>query len=219
VSSKALLYLSRHGQTEWNLEKRLQGRQDSPLTPLGKLQAESLARSLVGVNLDEIWSSPAPRAKTTAQIIDEHRAQQLGVQTSASLQELDFGPWEGKTKKEIGEFWKAENEKFWHQPEQWVPLYQESFLQARKRLTDFATQQVAPDRVFLWVSHGLALQIFLWALEDTPLSRLFQYPIVHQTSLTLVEAWPGQPLSKWRIVFRDDCSHLKELEQGSVEAR
>ena len=216
MSSRSLLYISRHGQTEWNLEKRLQGRQDSPLTPLGKLQAEFLARSLLRVNLEEIWSSTAQRAQTTAQIIDGYRAQHLGVRTSGSLQELDFGPWEGKTKDEISVFWKAENEKFWQFPEQWVPRDQESFFQARKRLTDFAEQHLAPGRVSLWVTHGLAIQIFLWALENSPVAKLFQSPIVHQTSLTLIEAWPGEPLSKWRVVFRDNCSHLKELEQGSA---
>ncbi|NNM67077.1 MAG: histidine phosphatase family protein [Spirochaetales bacterium] len=213
MSSKSFLYIARHGQTEWNLEKRLQGRQDSPLTPLGKFQAELLARSLVRINLSEIWSSTAPRALTTAQIIDGYRMPHLGVQTSNALQELDFGPWEGKTKSEINELWRTENEKFWLFPDQWVPQKQESFLQVRLRLTEFVQKQLSPGSVCLWVSHGLAIQIFLWALENSALSNLFQNPVVHQTSLTLVEARPGEPLSNWKVVFRDDRSHLKELEQ------
>ncbi|MFD2882332.1 histidine phosphatase family protein [Paenibacillus rhizoplanae] len=54
------VYITRHGQTEWNVQKRMQGHQDSPLTPLGVQQAEWLSKSLLDVHLDAVYASSSP---------------------------------------------------------------------------------------------------------------------------------------------------------------
>jgi probable phosphoglycerate mutase len=66
---KTVLFLTRHGQTEWNLQKRMQGHQNSALTTLGEQQAEWLRERLEGENLGAIYSSISPRALHTAQIL------------------------------------------------------------------------------------------------------------------------------------------------------
>ncbi len=110
------LYLIRHGQTEWNLEGRLQGGKDSPLTAQGKRQAEAVAASLGKAPPDLILASPLGRAKKTAGIIA--KALGIPVEDDVRLGELRFGRAEGLTLKEIDRRWpdfRAEREgDKWH---------------------------------------------------------------------------------------------------------
>jgi broad specificity phosphatase PhoE len=88
-------YIIRHGQTEWNVAKRMQGHKDSPLTPQGIAQAEQRALTLKDVPFDEIFSSDLFRAQHTAQIIALDR--QIALKTSQLLREGTLGKYEGKT--------------------------------------------------------------------------------------------------------------------------
>jgi probable phosphoglycerate mutase len=62
------LYIARHGQTDWNAERRLQGQTDRPLNALGRAQAERLEERLRGVPLDRVYSSTLSRSRETAEI-------------------------------------------------------------------------------------------------------------------------------------------------------
>lgn len=95
------LFLARHGQTTWNLEHRLQGQLDSPLTDDGIAQAESLARRLAGSGIGTVCTSPLGRALRTAQIV----AEGLGatVVEVPELAEIDHGELAGMTWEEIDE--------------------------------------------------------------------------------------------------------------------
>lgn len=87
------LYIIRHGETEWNLEHRLQGQKDSCLTANGLAQAKERAKNLAKIYFDEIFSSDLLRAKQTAEIIAlEHK---LAVKTNQLLRERSFGKYEG----------------------------------------------------------------------------------------------------------------------------
>lgn len=66
---KTTIYITRHGQTQWNVEKRMQGRQDSPLTEQGMRQAMWLRDALKHVDFDAMYASPSPRARRTAEIL------------------------------------------------------------------------------------------------------------------------------------------------------
>jgi len=99
-------YLARHGQTEWNLIGRCQGRLDSPLTALGVQQAQRNAESLRHEHIESIYSSPLGRAQRTARIIGD--ALGLPVQVVPDLAELDHGAWSGLTSAEIDAGWPGE---------------------------------------------------------------------------------------------------------------
>ena len=66
-----ILFLFRHGETDWNREGRLQGHTDTPLNATGLAQAQALAESLRPHRLDAVVSSDLARARTTAQIVAE----------------------------------------------------------------------------------------------------------------------------------------------------
>jgi uncharacterized phosphatase len=100
------LVLVRHGQTDWNLESRIQGSSDIPLNETGRRQARDAGRILAAESWDAIVSSPLSRALETAEII----AAEVGiatVTTEPALRERAYGAAEGLTGSEVEERFPA----------------------------------------------------------------------------------------------------------------
>jgi broad specificity phosphatase PhoE len=100
----ACILLVRHGETEWNLQRRYQGRSDSPLTERGIAQAHAIGR-LLGTLPDaasaRIVTSPLGRARRTAEIIRQHLPAAPEPRLDDQLHELSIGSWDGLTYHEI----------------------------------------------------------------------------------------------------------------------
>lgn len=103
MDDKRTLYLIRHGQTEWNVRGRLQGGKDSPLTALGRQQAQAVAFSLKSKPPSMILASPLGRASKTAEIIG--KVLDIPIEQGDRLGELRFGAAEGLTLSEIDKRW------------------------------------------------------------------------------------------------------------------
>ncbi|WP_244600185.1 histidine phosphatase family protein [Blastochloris tepida] len=106
--SRTMLYLIRHGETDWNREGRLQGRRDIPLNPTGRRQAAESARRLADVvppaTLASVAfvASPLVRARETMELLRATLGlTPEGYAVDARLAELSFGRWEGLTWPEI----------------------------------------------------------------------------------------------------------------------
>jgi broad specificity phosphatase PhoE len=93
------ILLARHGETDWNLERRVQGHSDRPLNESGRAQALALADRLSTESLDAVYSSDLARARETAAVIAARHG--LDVIETSDLREKDFGSWEGMTDTEI----------------------------------------------------------------------------------------------------------------------
>ena len=90
-------YIVRHGQTDWNAQKIIQGQLDIPLNETGEKQAKEVAEKFKNIKFDLVFSSDLLRAKRTAEIITlEHK---LAVETTNVLRERAFGEMEGKSSK------------------------------------------------------------------------------------------------------------------------
>ena len=89
-----MIYIIRHGQTDLNKARVLQGRSDEPLNEEGAGQAEDAREMFArkGIAIDRIWSSPLQRAVQTAEIVAGSEAPMV---TDESLLEMDYGPYEG----------------------------------------------------------------------------------------------------------------------------
>jgi probable phosphoglycerate mutase len=98
VSATRIL-LARHGETDWNRERRWQGHADPPLNELGRRQAETLAEQLADDGVAAVYSSDLRRAGETARIVA--RSLGLGVAERADLREIDVGSWSGLTMDEV----------------------------------------------------------------------------------------------------------------------
>jgi probable phosphoglycerate mutase len=93
------ILLARHGETDWNRERRLQGSSDTKLNELGRSQARELAATLADVDLTAVYSSDLRRARETAEIVAASKG--LTVHVDRDLRERSFGRWEGLTRGEI----------------------------------------------------------------------------------------------------------------------
>jgi broad specificity phosphatase PhoE len=93
------LLVARHGQTDWNLERRWQGHADPPLNKAGREQARALAESISARRIDEIWSSDLMRARETAEICSARLG--VAMRLDSRLREVDVGEWSGLTTPEI----------------------------------------------------------------------------------------------------------------------
>ena len=94
VSGNKMLYFIRHGQTDWNLQKKIQGITDIPLNQKGVADARSAAESVARVKWDRMISSPLLRARQTAEILNKDIG--LPIETDERLCEFDLGDLEGQ---------------------------------------------------------------------------------------------------------------------------
>ena len=146
-----MILLARHGQTRWNVERRIQGRTHSDLTPLGLRQARAVAGLLANLaqREDGPWrlvSSPQQRALATAQAVSD--ALRLPVETDERLAEVCCGGWEGRLREEVG---ASGPEWFFGAPGG------ESYEEVRGRVADWLDgQSQEPERRVIVVSHGVA---------------------------------------------------------------
>lgn len=104
------LYITRHGQTDWNLHRIIQGKTDILLNETGRMQAQTVADMLKDTALDYIFSSPLKRAQETAEIINQYH--QLTIQCDERLAERGFGDFEGTAISDFDfcGFWNQNNE-------------------------------------------------------------------------------------------------------------
>lgn len=109
------LFLVRHGETDWNVEGRLAGLADRPLTARGERQALELGARLRSVPFGAVLASPLQRTRRTAELlVNEHGQHALSVRVDERLVENGFGSYEGWTDDELyadpaGRAWREHN--------------------------------------------------------------------------------------------------------------
>jgi phosphoserine phosphatase len=113
----------RHGQSNYNTEKRIQGRSNaSQLTEKGRNDAEKVGKALSHISFDAIYASPLRRAKSTAEIICSEllTTNQVSLQTSDKLLEIDLPLWEGMVNTEVKEKFSEDYHTWRERPEKLV---------------------------------------------------------------------------------------------------
>ena len=175
-TQKTTILLVRHGQTEWNQQHRIQGNQDSPLTPLGKQQAEDIKQQLDQFEIHQAYVSPLKRARDTLDIILKERY--IETKILNELREIRLGPWEGKTRKETALSHPLEHNHFWNTPDTFALTGAETFQQLQQRMVaglEFIFSQ-SVNKNSLVVSHWIAIKVALAFYQDIPLSQLSSIP-------------------------------------------
>lgn len=99
MQADVVLYLIRHGQTDWNRAHKIQGHLDTELSEIGRQQAQAVAERLRKYNFDHCYSSDLKRAQDTAQAILAHHS--LTASHDQRLRERDFGSFQGLRLDEI----------------------------------------------------------------------------------------------------------------------
>lgn len=155
---KKTLYLMRHGQTLFNLRRKMQGHCDSPLTSLGKKQAEIAGEYLRDINIDHAYSSSLERCCDTLEIATNGNIPYVRLK---GLKEMNFGVFEGES-EDLKPRNKKDYESFFLQ------YGGESLSQVKERMLETCTEIMEKEdhNTVLAVSHGLASLCFLLNFED-----------------------------------------------------
>lgn len=150
-----MIYLVRHGQTEFNLARRYQGALDSDLTEHGVRQAERIGALLAGLLRDdqgwEIVSSPQGRARRTAEIINARLG--LPLTFDERLREISLGSWDGLLQDEVAAMIPpglAHWNRFFYSPDG------ETYEALAARLAGWLGWAAEPGRKVVAVSHGVS---------------------------------------------------------------
>jgi probable phosphoglycerate mutase len=147
------ILLARHGETDWNVERRVQGHSDTPLNETGRAQARALADALAREPIEAVYSSDLLRAHETARIVAEGRG--LEVTAIRDLRERHFGTWEGLTDDEIFARYPEASTGSWGDGETREEMATRIF-EALQRIAE-----THPDGHVLVVSHGGPLRAVL----------------------------------------------------------
>lgn len=199
------IYITRHGETEWNKEGRMQGWKDSDLSEKGIENAKKLGERLKHVDFDCIYCSPLGRAVDTAKYIRQDKKTEIVL--FDSLKEMGFGKWEGVEQEQIMELYPTEHFNFWNKPHLYNPIEGESFDGLFERVKDVLNQIIgnsAGENVLI-VSHAVVIKAIYAIIKKYPLEELWKPPFLQGTSLTIIEVEDN----KTNIILEADTSHLE----------
>ena len=187
------IYLTRHGQTEWNVELRMQGQLDSALTELGVRQTEALGIYLSNVDFSVIYASSSARAIHSAELIRGNRP--LEIIPEDDLREISLGSWEGRLFSETEFLYPKMADKFWNHPEQYIPpngdgeTFEELRSRVGKKLDEIA--QKHQGETILVVTHGVALKTLYAYFRYQSIGDIANSPSPQPACLCLVEKKHG----------------------------
>ena len=194
-------YLVRHGETEWNLQGRIQGHIDVPLCPLGRKKVQAQAKSLAGLTFAAVYASDLSRTVETAQILVGDRG--TSVQIDQDLREFSYGKWEGLTIEEVEARDQDAFAQRFRQPDvEFAAPGGESAIQLLRRVRRFYVKAASvhgPEENLLVVAHGgsiRALTLCLLGLSDEHFWRFR----VDCASLSVIRNYSsGRVLERWNI--------------------
>jgi len=197
------LIVIRHGETEWNREKRMQGTTDTPLSDVGRIQARALGKRLAGRGFDALYSSDLSRARDTARAIAEQTGRELVV--DPRLQERRFGIFEGLLAAEIIARYPEEHARFASRdPDYEVPGGESASAFARRCLgclAEIAGRHRGAEVVV--VTHGLVLDSLYRAAHGLEHGAPRPVPLIN-ASINLF----GYAGGGWSMELWGDVSHL-----------
>jgi probable phosphoglycerate mutase len=182
-----LLYLIRHGRTDWNDAGRLQGQSDPPLNELGRQQARKAASALEKIPFQGVYSSDLRRARQTAQELVERTG--LPLRFDRRLREIALGDWEGLAAVDIAARWPNEWQVWLRHPSLARPPGGESLpeLEARVRaaLDEIAARHDGPVAVF---THLLPIALLRCRAAGRPLDHIWD--LLPENATWEVLPWP-----------------------------
>ena len=200
------LYIIRHGQTQWNIERRLQGWNNSELTQKGIKDARNLAERLKDIDFTHIFSSNQKRAVETAQILRKDR--DIDIVEEDGLKEIGFGKWEGMEMEDLLNQYRDEFDIFLNKPHLYKPTlggesYQDIFKRVGSSLEEILETKGGD---ILIVSHGVTIKVLTAIIKDIPIDGIYTIGINKGTALNICQVKED----KIEFLVEGDTSHMPE---------
>ena len=203
------LIVVRHGETQYNLQNRITGQSDVPLSPLGERQAELVGAYLAKEKIDIIVSSDLHRAQATAQAIAQPH--NLPVQDDADLREIAMGEWEGHNPEEIAAQF-ADSQAQWraHADTYAIPGGGETITQVHTRIARAVERWYTqyPNATVVWATHGGFIGLLACHLLHLDINRRWQF---RHDNASITEFWI-QP-ERVILVHLNETAHLANLQR------
>lgn len=197
------LFLIRHGETMWNVERRCQGHTDIPLNEKGLAQAEKLGEFMHDVALHAVYASDLSRAAQTAEKVARQHG--LQVQKCRGLRERSYGEWEGLSLEQIAEHYpnhmEARRQGGMYGVEKFAGLQQ----RVVHALTELAQKHLGEN--ILAVSHGGSINAFLHWITNGQLGT--GVTVIENTSVTRLTF---DETEAWEVVDLNETRHLEGVE-------
>lgn len=202
------IYFVRHGETDWNTKRILQGKSDSNLTSEGITQAKKLGKKIRDINFNKIYSSPLKRAMdTTGYILED---QQMEILPISEFEEIGLGAVEGIEREDFLRMYPKEYDDFWAFSTDYAPHiyggenFQELFARIEKGIQRIISENPEGGKVMV-VSHGVTLKSTFCLIKGHGIAGLPEEEIPRNTSLSIVEYSKERGFS---IKIFSDISHL-----------
>jgi broad specificity phosphatase PhoE len=196
------IYLVRHAETTWNLEGRVQGSRDTPLSIDGLAQTAKTVTCLSALRFDTIFTSPLPRARAIAEPVGLN----IGISPIVvpELREIEFGGWEGHTWNEIWAMYPTTLAAWELKSPEARPDGGESLADVGRRAGKVRSMiESSCGSLALVVAHGGFNRVLMSVLLELPLSSYgsFTQP---NACISVFEA----ETSKWQARVLDSTCHL-----------
>lgn len=171
-----MLYVARHGETDWNREGRYQGQRESQLTDTGIAQARALAGALTQRRITRVIASPLARCTETARPLAERLG--LALESDRDLIEIAHGSWEGRLRSTIEREEPAAMRTWREHPERIHFEGGESLAQVDDRWHAFAQRLGDADDVAI-VTHDVIVRLAILAASGSGPSQLWKPRVIN----------------------------------------
>ena len=201
----------RHGETEWNVTNIFRGRIDIELNQTGIKQAELLAEYLSDTKVDAIYSSPLKRALQTAEAIAHYH--RLSVEIAPALLDFNFGRWQGLSRQEVKDKYKALYTEWLENPHQVQIPDGEKLDDVRKRALGVVESIIAEhEGTAVLVSHRVVNKVLICALLGLDDSHFWN--IAQDTCGITLFTYEN---NRFVLVKHNDTSFLAPLQKARLE--
>ena len=200
------IYFIRHGETDWNRKRKIQGQADIPLNDTGRKQAEAAAIWLRNVMFDAIFSSPLARARETAEIIRNGR--DIPVYIDERLIEIAYGSCEGMSLRLIHACPFLRLHTYFEKPQNYIPPKGgESIQELKARCRSFLEERILPmEEVYgsvMVACHGALIRAMIGVVA----------------SLSDDDFWKGKAQGNCAVTTMECRNHKIELLEEAVDTQ
>ncbi len=186
-----VVYLMRHGESDFNREGLFRGTLNVPLNEHGRLQAEALGRALAKVDITAVYSSPLARALDTAHAVA--LPHDLEVEVDDAFRNINLGQWQGKRKVDIARSYPEDWRLWTTVPEQFLPPGGESVGEVQERAWAglvALTKRRHRDETIAVITHRSVIKTLLGAVLGLKQGYFWKFYL--------------DPASYCRLTYRDD---------------
>lgn len=206
----------RHGETEWNVDSRIQGQLNIPLNDTGRWQAHRLALAVAEEGIDAVYSSDLLRALETAQAVATGCGRD--IVTDVGLRERGFGEFEGLTFKEIEQRWPEQSERWRKRDPLFGPERGETLADFFDRSVNTVTRLAGahPGQTIAVVAHGGVMDCLYRAATHLSLQAPRSWQLGNASINRLLYTPQGFTLVGWSDTWHLEDPSLDESTDGET---